>query len=445
MKQIAFLIIILTLLLYPEFIADASSSKVLVVELSSTIDQSALELVSQAVREAENIDAEALILILNTPGGGLKETFAIADIIQKSSIPVVGYVYPKGAAAWSAGTFILLNTHIAAMADHTIIGSCQPVEITMSGAKPINDSKTINALVGWIKERAAMYGRNSSAAELFITQNLNVNSSQAYKMGVIEVVAPNLNILLDDINGYNVNTSIGRITLHTENASIVWFTPSIGIQFLKIISDPMITSLLFMLGVFALIFGISIPGHGAEVFGVIAILLSLLGSGFNVSNLSIIFIILGSILLLIELLIIPGFGIVGIGGLICIFIGSILLIPTYNPPREWIVSAEWVNTFIILILVATALIAIFFLFLLYKVLQIRKKKKVIGVLIGETAITVDPLKPGNIGFIRFKGELWQAKSEIYIPKDTKVVIVEKDGVILKVKPFEEKEQKLINS
>mgnify|MGYP000206238626 CR=1 FL=1 len=445
MRQIILLLVFLFLIPISQFTVDASSSKILVVELSGTIDQSALELVNQGIREARDIDAEVMILILNTPGGGLKETFDIVESIQESSIPIVGYVYPEGSAAWSAGTFILLNTHIAAMADHTVIGSCQPVEITMSGAQPVNDSKTINALVGWIKERAAMYGRNSSAAELFIIENLNVNASQAYKMGVIEVVASNLDSLLDGIDGHTVNTSIGMVTIHTRNASIVWFKPSIGIQFLKIVSDPMITSLLFMLGVFALIFGISVPGHGAEVFGVIAILLSLLGSGFNVSNLSIIFIILGSILLLIELLVIPGFGIVGIGGLICIFIGSILLIPTYTPPREWIVSAEWVNTFIVLILVATALIAVFFLFLLYKVLQIRKKKKVVGVLIGETAVTVDPLQPGNIGFIRFKSELWQAKSDVYIPKDTKVVIVEKDGIILKVKPFEQGKQKLINS
>ena len=436
MKKIIFLLIILSLLIFPQFIVDASSSKVLVVELSGTIDQSALELVSQGIREAENIDAEALILILDTPGGGLKETFDIANTIQNSLIPIVGYVYPRGSAAWSAGTFILLNTHIAAMADHTIIGSCQPVELTMGGAKPVNDSKTINALVGWIKERSAMYNRNSSAAALFITENLNVNASQAYRMGVIEVVASNLNDLLETLNGYTVNTSIGRTTLHTGNASIIWFTPPINIQFLKLLSDPMITSLLFMLGVFALIFGISIPGHGAEVFGVISILLSLVGSGFAVSNLSIIFIVIGSILLLIELLVIPGFGIVGIGGLICIFIGSILLIPNYNPPREWIISATWVNTFIILILVATGLIAVFFLFLLYKVLQIRKKKKVVGVFIGENAVTIDPLNPGEIGFIRFKGELWQAKSDTFIPKNTKIVIVEKEGAILKVKPLE---------
>lgn len=190
-----------------------------------------------------------------------------------------------------------------------------------------------------------------------------------------------------------------------------------------------------MLGIFALIFGISSPGFGAEVFGVIAILLSLIGSGFAISTLSIIFIIIGCLLLIIEIFATPGFGVIGIGGIICLAIGSIFLVPSY-PNREWLISMEYMETAIVISLVVIVLIAIFFVFLLYKVLQIRNKKRVIGVFIGEKARTIDRITPGEPGYVRFKGEYWQARSDTTIEQGTKVVIVDKDESVLIVKPKE---------
>ena len=110
------------------FIVDAQSSNVLVVEITDTIDQSSVEIFTESMQQAKNQNSQVIILLINTPGGGLQQTFDIADMIHNSQIPVIGYVYPSGSAAWSAGTFILISTHIAAMADHTIIGSCQPVD-----------------------------------------------------------------------------------------------------------------------------------------------------------------------------------------------------------------------------------------------------------------------------------------------------------------------------
>ena len=176
------------------------------------------------------------------------------------------------------------------------------------------------------------------------------------------------------------------------------------------------------------------PGFGAEVFGVVAILLSLIGSGFAVSELTIIFIAIGVIFLFIELFVTPGFGVIGIGGVICLTIGAIFLIPTYTS-REWVISMNWIDNLIIIVISAVVLISIFFVFLLYKVLQIRDKKKVIGVLIGETAISVDDFKPDVKGYVRFKGALWQAKTLKEVKKDDKVKIIKKDGAILIVEPL----------
>ena len=421
---------------FVSFTVIAQSSNVLIVEITDTIDQSTTELLKESMQNAEIKNSEAIILLLNTPGGSLQQTFDIADMIHSSQIPVIGYVYPSGSTAWSAGTFILMSTHIAAMADHTIIGSCQPVEVTIEGTRVINDSKTINALVEWIQVRANMYGRNETLAGEFITINRNVNATLAKSYGVIEYVSLSIDQLLDNIDGTNVTTSAGNVILHTKDAEQIWHSPSFKIQILKIISNPVFTSLLLMLGIFALIFGISSPGYGAETFGVIAILLSLIGSGFNIPTLSIIFIIIGCLLLTIEIFATPGFGVLGIGGIICLVIGSIFLVPSYST-REWAISMDFINELMTMLVVVVAFIAVFFGFLLYKVIKIRKKKATVGTFIGEKARTIDRITPDEPGYIRFKGEYWQARSDTTIEQDTTVVIVDKDESVLTVKPKEQ--------
>ena len=429
------LIFFFFLLLFLSSSVSAQTSSVVLVEITDTIDQSTVEVITDSLKQAETSNAQAVILLLNTPGGGLDQTFEIAELIKQSDIPVIGYVYPSGATAWSAGTFILLSTPLAAMADHTIIGSCQPIETSLEGTRFINDSKIINALVEWLQERAVMYERNETLAKLFITQNRNVNATVAKNNGVIEVVAPTIDQLLSDIDGRNVTTATGTITLYTRDAEQVRYSPSLKIQILKLISNPILTSLLLMLGIFALLIGISTPGYGAEVFGVIAILLSLIGSGFSISSLSIIFIIIGCLLLAVEIFVTPGFGAVGIGGIICLVIGSIFLIPSY-PTRKWLISGEYMTDAIIIMLLVIVLFALFFAFLLYKVLQIRKKKSPVGKFAGEKAVAIERITPEKPGFVRYKGEYWQAKSEVVIETNTKVLIIEKDETMLIVKPLE---------
>jgi membrane-bound serine protease (ClpP class) len=388
------LIFFFFLLLFLSSSVSAQSSSVILVEITDTIDQSTVEVMTDSLMQAEVNNAQAVILLLNTPGGGLDQTFEIAEIIKQSDIPIIGYVYPSGSSAWSAGTFILLSTPLAAMADHTIIGSCQPIETSLEGTRFINDSKIINALVEWLQERAVMYSRNETLAKLFITQNRNVNATVAKNSNVIEIVASNLDQLLNDIDGWNVTTATGTTTLHTKDAEQIRYSPSLQIQILKLISNPILTSLLLMLGIFALLIGISTPGYGAEVFGVIAILLSLIGSGFSISTLSIIFIIIGCLLLVVEIFVTPGFGAVGIGGIICLVIGSIFLIPSY-PTRKWLISGEYMADALTIMLIVIVLFALFFAFLLYKIIQIRKKKPSTGKFAGEQAVAIELIGPNN--------------------------------------------------
>jgi len=147
------------LFVFSSICLSALGSNVIIVEVTDTIDSSTVEIFKESLEQAKSENSEAIILLLDTPGGGLEQTFEIADIINKSEIPFIGYVFPQGSAAWSAGTFILMSSHIAAMTNHTQIGSAQPVEITIEGSKLVNDSKRINALVGWIEIRAEMRKR----------------------------------------------------------------------------------------------------------------------------------------------------------------------------------------------------------------------------------------------------------------------------------------------
>jgi len=435
LKYSLLLLSFILLILSSSFSVCAQNSKVVLVEITDTIDQSTVEIFTESMKLAEANNAQALILLINTPGGGWEQTQDIAAIIKDSEIPVVGFVYPSGATAWSAGTYILMSTHIAAMVNHTIIGSCQPVEVGLEGTKVINDSKIINALVSWIQERAAMHGRNTTLAREFITINRNVNATVAKNLGAIEFIASSVDQLLDEIDGIDVTTSAGTVTLHTENAEQITYSPSLQISIVKFISNPILTSLLLMLGIFALLIGISTPGYGAEVFGVIAILLSLIGSGFSFSTLSLIFIIIGFLLLVIEIFVIPGFGVVGIGGIICLIMGSVFLIPSF-PTRRWLISRLYMEDAMIILLVVVVLFAIFFAFLLYKILQIRKKKPSIGRFTGEKATVIDRITPDKPGYVRYNGEYWQAKSDVTIEPNTKVVILEKDETMLIVKPAE---------
>jgi len=435
MRPIPPFLIFLFLFLFLSSLTNAQTEEVLLVDITGTIDQATVEVMTDCIQQAESDSAEAIILLIDTPGGGLDQTFEIARLIKNSTVPIVGYVSPSGATAWSAGTFILLSTPLAAMADHTIIGSCQPIETTLEGTRFINDSKIINALVEWLQERASMYGRNETLARLFITENRNVNATVAKNNQIIEVTASNVDELLNAIDGRNITTASGTVTLRTRNAEQISYSPSIQIQLLKLISNPILTSLLLMLGIFALLVGISSPGYGAEVFGIVAILLSLIGSGFTISTLSIIFIIIGCVLLAVEIFALPGFGAVGIGGIICLIIGSIFLIPNY-PTRKWLISGEYMADALTIMLIVIGLFAVFFAFLLYKILQIRKKKPSLGKFIGEHAVTIEQIRPDKPGFVRFKGEYWQAKADTMIETNTKVVIVEKDETTLIVKPLD---------
>ncbi|MGP8320707.1 MAG: NfeD family protein [Methanosarcinaceae archaeon] len=406
--------------------------KVLVLEISDSITPVSDDIFLDALSMAQSGGFEALVITLNTPGGGLDETFNIIEQIDQTDVPVIGYVYPEGVKAWSAGTLILISTDIAAMAPHTIIGSAQPVEMSATGIEPIEDSKIVNAIVALAREKALMHERNETVAEEFITKNLNLNAKSALDAGVIEFIAPTIEDLLVQVDGEIIK---GK-TLSTSGADIEYYTSPVRLSFMNIISNPLISSMLIMLGIYGVVFGISSPGVGAEIFGIIAITLGLIGTGFDVNTAAVFLLLIGIVLLVLELQA-PGFGVFGIAGMVCMIAGSILLVPMSFP--NYYTPADFQKSLMISIAAPTVIIGIVMVFAIYKVMEVRHLKPVVGEMIGDMAKTIDPLEPGTAGFVRYKGEYWKARADENIAEGEKIEIIEKDGSVLVVKRISKKD------
>ncbi len=437
--SILFLILSLICFSYP-VLSQQPQGYVVVVHIDSEITYGVQYLVEEGISEAEKLDAP-LIMILDTPGGLLNAADNIVKAIRNSNVPVIGYVYPLGAQAWSAGTLILMATHIAAMAPGTLIGAVQPVlyDPTTGEYKPVNESKIINPIVGMITELAKDRGRNATAAELFVRRNLYLNAEKALKYHVIEVIAKDLNELLYKIDGWKIRLDNGReYVLHTAGAKPVEYKGSIRVYVVKAISNPTINSLLSTLGVLMLVFSL-LSGHYLLIpLGAGLIILSLIGMGFSANIISLILLVIGAVALAIEIYT-PGFGILGITGIIFISI-SIALLPILNP--GWLVSPQYQAMLFWTGISAGIVLGGFTGFVLYKVIRAKKQPpKVVTVPIGAIGRAVDNFEPGSQGFIIVEGEYWKAISEEKISKNEKVIVIGKEGSLLKIKKLKEEESK----
>jgi len=427
------LICFISLFLFIPGFAVAETPNLMIVTLEGSISPMSSELVNEALNSA-SASGTPVILIINTPGGSLDATFNIIEALDQSDVPVIGYVFPAGSKAWSAGTYILLSTNIAAMAPHTILGSAQPVLMDpLGGAVPIEDPKVLNALEAFLVEKAHMHGRNETASRLFVLDNLNLSAEEAKESGVIEIIASSIDELIEILDGTVINTIDGPFTLETSGAETIQWSPSLRITVLQFLSDPMISYLLFIIGIYALIFGVTSPGYGGEVLGAILVILGIIGLGITGVNFGAIILLgIGAIFLLAELFT-PGFGILGGGGLFSMLVGGMLLIPA----GPWIVSQEWLNTLRITVLLVPPIVGSFFIFAAYKILKARKLQPFIKGVVDGIGEASDDLSPKKIGFVLYQGEYWKAKTRFSVKRGTKVKILKRDGMLLTVEPIGE--------
>jgi len=406
----------------------AQGPRVLLATVDGAIDRSTVDYLREAIDEARTGAYAALVVRFDTPGGGLAETIEIAAMFNNAGdVPILGWVGPVGAHAWSAGTVLLVSTDLAAMATGTTIGSVAPVEIGPGGVVPVTDEKIINAVVGAIREELALHQRNESLADAFVRDNLNLNAQDAVTRRATELVADSPEAFADSADGRTVVYK--GLPLATAGAEIVPFSGSARVRLLAILADPLIASLLLILGIYLVIFGISAPGHGGEIAGIIILLLALVGLGFSVDPIALLLFLVGIILILIEVKT-PGFGVFGIGGIVAIVLAAAFLAPL-RPPR-FVVSPDYQVFFLAALLTPTGFFGGFLLFGVYKVQQIRRQKPTVGDMIGESATVVDGLRTGEKGYVMHRGELWQAIADQDVPAEAKVFIHAVDGITLHV-------------
>ena len=428
------LCIIALILIFISFIpvSKAEEKKVYVAEIEGMIAGGTENQFEKAIDMANKEKAEALIIMLDTPGGISTSMENIIKKIYSAKIPIIIYVAPQGANAFSAGTFILLASHLAAMAPSTAIGACQPRIINPATGMPEEaPQKEINAYTAKIKAIANKTARNETAAMKFVTENLALTPEKALQMGIIEIVAENVTSLLEKAQGMQININGKNVTLDFEGAKIVKIKWNLRDKFVNYLTDPQIASLLFTIGIIGLVFGFLSPGfHLPEVMGAICLILALYGLSYiGVNAAGILLLIIAFIFMIIEAHT-PTFGF-WITAAIITFIFGIVLLPAtdalYQMPKNWYVSFRIGS-----IIVAVAL-SIFFAYAITASLRIRRAKPRIGEeeLIGMEGIAITNIHPK--GQIKIRGEIWQAESEEEIKEGEEVLVIDKKGLTLKVK------------
>ncbi len=390
----------LILLLLPFFL---EAQKVVSIKVEGSINPASAAFIKNAIDKASNQKAECLIIHLNTPGGLLKSTRVIVSDILESSIPVIVYVSPGGAHAGSAGVFITMAAHIAAMAPSTNIGAAHPVSM-QGGMDSTMSDKTTNDAAAFIRTIAKKRNRNLEWAEEAVRKSVSITEAEAVEKKVVDLVAQNEADLLKQINGRVVALNTGDKTLQTANAKVDRVEMSFAEKFLDMISDPNIAYILMMLGFYGLLFELYSPGAVAPgVIGGICLILAFYSMHtlpINYAGLALI--IFAIILFVLEVKIISH-GVLGMGGVIAFALGSMMLIRT-NSALEFI-RISWG-----VIISATVATSLFFFFLIALAVKAQKAKPVTGIegMVGEVGETLARLEPS--GMVRVHGELWKAES-----------------------------------
>ncbi len=435
MLKIIRLIILMSLLVAASLAikAQAASHTIVVLPAKGVVNPVLSDYIQRGIEQAEEDNAVALIIQLDTPGG--LDT-AMRDIIKdivNARIPVVVYVSPSGARAASAGVFITMAGHIAAMAPNTAIGAASPVSIGPEGEGQMSETmkeKIVNDAAAYIRSIAEAHGRNVEWAERAVREAVSATEQEALELNVIDMVAPDLDNLISQLDGWEVTMLGGAVvTLNTQGATINRIPMNWMEEFLYAISDPNIAFILLslaILGITAEIFnpGLIFPG----VVGAISLLLAFFSLGQLPVNIAGILLIVLAFALFIAEVFTATFGLLTAGGIVALVIGSLILFKG-GPPEVFQIDL-W------LIAIVTILIAGFFAFALTRIIRTYRRQAYTGreELIGKKAVVKVALEPE--GMVLFKGERWTATLDKgRVEPGEEVIITKVDGLQLYVTKY----------
>lgn len=449
------------LVLFPllwSFRASAGEPKIPVLTLQdSIINPVASEYIVDAIDEAERNGAPALVIEIDTPGGLLSSTRVIVKKIMNANVPVIVYVAPSGSRAGSAGVFITLAAHVAAMAPSTNIGAAHPVEFGENPKKekesfqdffekigknkgkekkesekikkppesknPMAD-KILNDTVAWISTVAKTRNRNVDWAVRAVRESISSGESEAVRLGVVDFVARDLTELFAQAEGRSVQLGNGgELTLHLISLPIERKGMSFRQQILNVLINPNIAYILMILGFYGLLFEITHPGSWFPgVAGLICLILAFYAFHSLPTNYAGVALIGLAIVLFIAEVKVTSYGLLTLAGAVCMLLGSLFLFDS---------TAEFMRISLKLIIPVVGSTAFLFIFLVGLAVRAQRRKTVTGVegmigTVGEVSVALPH------GKVMIDGEIWDAVSDGPIKKGQQVRVVLVDGMVLKV-------------
>lgn len=401
----------------------AQPRHVSLVRIDGPIGPVSSRIIIEAIESSLKDSSEALVIELNTPGGLDESMRLVTKEILNCNVPVIVYVSPSGSRSASAGVFITLSAHIAAMAPGTNIGAAHPVTLGAQVDSTMME-KVENDAAAYIKTIASKRGKNTEWAEESVRKSVSVTEYEALKLNVIDLVANDVRELLDSCDGRKVSLPSGERTLNTKGVELKRIQISWRDRILEVISNPNIAYILFSIGMLGIFFELSNPG--AILPGIIGGICLILGffafQSLPINYAGLLLMVLALIFFILEVKIISH-GALTIGGIISMFLGSLMLFESPLPYMRASLSI------IIFMVIGTAA---FFIFAVGFGLKAQRRKTTTGEggMVGEVGVARSSLKPE--GYVFVHGEIWKAEADQPIEQGEKVIVTGVEKLTLKV-------------
>lgn len=410
------------------FITTHSFADIIVVNADGVVNPVMSEYISKSIDDAAETDSELVVIRLDTPGGLETSMRSIVKKIISSPVPVAVHVSPSGARAASAGVFITMSAHIASMAPGTNIGAAHPVAV---GSRMDDEmaEKAVNDSAAYIRTIAEKKNRNAGWAEKAVRESVSITEKEALELNVIDLISAGTETLLETIDGRTVETAVGEVTIRTKGVKVQHREMNMRHKILDIISDPNIAYMLMLLGFYGLFFELTNPGAiFPGVIGAIALIIAFYSfQTLPVNYAGVLLIVLAIVLFVLEIKV-TSYGLLSIGGLISMFIGSLML---FESPLPFFTLSLKV------ILPAVILTTLFFTLTIFLVVKAYRHRPVTGSegLVGLEGAAKTAIH--NDGQVFVHGETWNAWSDEPISAGEKVLVESMEHLKLKVRKLSE--------